>query len=202
MVTEVFWKLPKYILLSSSLFSFNLKEWSPKSYNPAWVFPSVPPVILTPGTAVFEKVPRSHCLGAMGKSYLGPIRNVPRLCPAVVLPSEKLVSRSTAEGQATAFPWKSWGEAGTSGSGCAVPLLLRGGGKLERPGWGGWRCVLASWSWECFRGGMFRTTWGRTSENPCPGCSWQPSEMLESVSHSARSLHVCSRPKAFLAGRC
>lgn len=61
----------------------------------------------------------------MGKSYLGPIRNVPRLCPAVVLPSEKLVSQSTAEGRAMAFPWKSWGRKGTSGSGCAVLLLLR-----------------------------------------------------------------------------
>lgn len=48
----------------------------------------------------------------MGKSYLGPIRNVPRCCPAVVLPLEKLVSRSTAEGQATAFPWKSWAKEG------------------------------------------------------------------------------------------
>lgn len=67
----------------------------------------------------------------MGKSYLGPIRNVPRLCPAVVLPSEKLVSRSTAEGRAMAFPWKSWGKgAGTSGSGCAVPLLLKVGRKF------------------------------------------------------------------------
>lgn len=45
----------------------------------------------------------------MGKSYLGPIRNVPRLCPAVVLPLEKLVSQSSVEGQATTFPQKSWG---------------------------------------------------------------------------------------------
>lgn len=81
----------------------------------------------------------------MGKSYLGPIRNVPRLCPAVVLPSEKLVSQSTAEGQATAFPWKSWRNGETSGSSCSVPLLLRVGGKLERPGggaWGGQPCFL------------------------------------------------------------
>lgn len=109
---KYFWKLTKCILLSSSLFYFNWKESSPKHSNPAWISQSVPPVILTLGTAVLWKSACSHCLGAMGKSYLGPIRNVPRLCPAVVLPSEELVSRSTAEGQATAFPWKSWGKEG------------------------------------------------------------------------------------------
>jgi len=40
--------------------------------------------------------------------------------------------------------------------------------------------------------GKFRTTVGRTLENPCPESSWWPSEMLESILHIARSLHICN----------
>lgn len=66
-VTEVFWKLPKCILLSSSLFSFNMKAPSPKYYNPAWIARSIPPVILTLGTAILWKSAPFPLPGSYGK---------------------------------------------------------------------------------------------------------------------------------------
>lgn len=50
-VTDVFWKFPKCILLLSSLFSFS-EEQSSEYYNPNCTSHSTPPVILTLGIAI------------------------------------------------------------------------------------------------------------------------------------------------------
>lgn len=65
-VTDVFWKFPKCILSSSSLFSFS-EEQSSEYYNPNCTSHSAPPVILTLGIAILWKSALFPLPGSYGK---------------------------------------------------------------------------------------------------------------------------------------
>lgn len=63
--------------------------------------------------------------------------------------------------------------------------------KLEESlGFGFFSCFLGMGMFE--RDGKFRTTCIRALEKPWSVSSWRPNEMLESISHTARTLHICS----------
>lgn len=130
MVTAVFWKLTKCILLSPSLFYF--KELSPKYSNPAWISHSAPPVILTLGTAVLWKSAPFPLPGSSGKKLSWSYQECASPLPCGCVAFRETGVTKCCRGTGHSIPLEKLGKGGGQ-VGQAVLFLCfwEAGGKLE-----------------------------------------------------------------------